>query len=66
MIIERIGWEQSLTVLKVKVRELRPLFALPDPASRTQYRLGELTSVGLRPRTQSHVSDLHLFPRYLS
>ena len=36
VIAERIGWDRSLTVLKVKVRELRPLFAPPDPASRTQ------------------------------
>jgi transposase len=47
VIAERIGWERSLTVLKVKVRELRPLFALPDPASRTQYLPGELAQCDL-------------------
>ena len=31
VIAERIGWQRSLTVLKVRVRELRPLFALAGP-----------------------------------
>ena len=47
VIAERIGWDRSLTVLKVKVRELRPLFAPPDPASRTQYLPGELAQCDL-------------------
>ena len=47
VIAERIGWERSLTVLKVKVRELRPLFAPADPASRTQYLPGELAQCDL-------------------
>ena len=42
VIAERIGWTRSLTVLKDQVRELRPLFAPPDPASRTVYQPGEL------------------------
>lgn len=42
VIAERIGWTRSLTVLKDRVRELRPLFTPPDPASRTTYRPGEL------------------------
>jgi transposase len=47
VIAERISWERSLTVLKVRVRELRPLFALPDPASRTEYLPGELAQCDL-------------------
>jgi transposase len=47
VIAERIGWDRSLTVLKVRVRELRPLFVPPDPASRTQYRPGELAQCDL-------------------
>jgi hypothetical protein len=47
VIAERIGWSRSLTVLKVKVRELRPLFAPPDPASQTQYLPGELAQCDL-------------------
>ena len=47
VIAERIGWSRSLTVLKVRVRELRPLFAPPDPASRTQYLPGELAQCDL-------------------
>jgi transposase len=42
VIAERIGWERSLTVLKDRVRELRPLFLPPDPSGRTEYRPGEL------------------------
>jgi transposase len=42
VIAERIGWERSLTVLKDRVRELRPLFVAPDPCQRTEYRPGEL------------------------
>jgi transposase len=47
VIAERIGWSRSLTVLKDRVRELRPLFAPPDPASRTDYLPGELAQCDL-------------------
>jgi transposase len=47
VIAERIGWTRSLTVLKERVRELRPLFAPPDPASRTDYEPGELAQCDL-------------------
>ena len=47
VIAERIGWTRSLTVLKDRVRELRPLFAPPDPASRTDYQPGELAQCDL-------------------
>ncbi len=30
VIAERIGWNRSLTILKDRVRELRPLFLPPD------------------------------------
>ncbi|MCC2317368.1 hypothetical protein LJN54_05330 [Cellulomonas sp. zg-Y138] len=39
-IAERIGWEHSLTVLKDRVRVLRPYFLPPDPATRTGYDPG--------------------------
>jgi transposase len=42
VIAERIGWERGLTQLKVRVRELRPLFVPPDPVQRTEYAPGEL------------------------
>jgi len=42
VIAERIGWTRSLTVLKDRVRELRPVYLLPDPASRTAYAAGEV------------------------
>jgi transposase len=35
VIAERIGWTRGLTVLKDRVRELRPVYLPPDPASRT-------------------------------
>lgn len=40
VIAERIGWEHGLTVLKDRVRELRPYYLPPDPASRTEYDPG--------------------------
>jgi hypothetical protein len=42
VIAERIGWTRSITVLKERVRELRPLYLPPDPAGRTEYRPGEI------------------------
>lgn len=42
VIAERIGWERSMTILKDRVRELRPLFLPADPCQRTEYRPGEL------------------------
>ncbi|MFL5910251.1 MAG: IS21 family transposase [Gaiellaceae bacterium] len=42
VIAERIGWDRSLTILKDRVRELRPLFLPTDPSQRTEYRPGEL------------------------
>ncbi|WP_200956480.1 IS21 family transposase [Nocardioides sp. Soil777] len=40
VIAERIGWQHGLTVLKDRVRELRPYYVPPDPASRTEYDPG--------------------------
>jgi transposase len=42
VIAERIGWDRGLTVLKERVRELRPVYLPPDPASRTSYAAGEI------------------------
>jgi transposase len=42
VIAERLGWERGLTVLKDRVRELRPAYLPPDPAGRTAYAAGEL------------------------
>ena len=41
VIAERIGWEHGLTVLKERVRELRPFYLPPDPSSRTSYDPGD-------------------------
>lgn len=40
VIAERIGWDRSLTVLKDRVRVLRPTYLPPDPATRTRYDPG--------------------------
>ena len=42
MIAERIGWSYSIRTLSAWVRELRPLYLPPDPASRTTYVAGEI------------------------
>lgn len=42
VIAERIGWSRGLTILKDRIRELRPVYLPPDPAGRTTYRPGEL------------------------
>ncbi|MBB4921898.1 transposase [Kitasatospora kifunensis] len=42
VIAERIGWERGLTILRERVRELRPGYLPVDPVSRTVYRPGEL------------------------
>ena len=42
VIAERIGWDRGLTILKERVAELRPVYLLPDPASRTTYLPGEV------------------------
>ncbi|SFF54893.1 IS21 family transposase [Blastococcus tunisiensis] len=42
VIAERIGWSRSITVLRDRVAELRPVYLPPDPASRTQYVAGEI------------------------
>lgn len=47
VIAERIGWEHSMTVLKDKVRELRPLYTGVDPADRLVHRPGEAAQFDL-------------------
>ncbi|MBB5798687.1 hypothetical protein HDA41_006651 [Streptomyces caelestis] len=40
VIAEWIGWTRGMTVLKDRVRELRPVYRPVDPASRTVYEPG--------------------------
>jgi transposase len=47
VIAERVGWTRGLTVLKDRVRELRPAYLPPDPASRTAYAAGEVAQCDL-------------------
>jgi transposase len=47
VIAERIGWERSMTVLKERVRLIRPEYRPVDPASRTTYGPGELAQCDL-------------------
>jgi len=47
VIAERVGWTRSVTVFRARVRTLRPLYAPPDPAQRTDYLPGELVQCDL-------------------
>jgi transposase len=47
VIAERVEWRHSMTVLRDRVAELRPLFIPPDPCQRTSYRPGELAQFDL-------------------
>lgn len=47
VIAERIGWERGITILKERVRELRPAYLPADPVSRTVYQPGELAQCDL-------------------
>jgi transposase len=42
VIAERIEWSYSIRTLSERVRELRPVYLPPDPASRTTYVAGEI------------------------
>jgi transposase len=42
VIAERIEWAHSIRTLSARVRELRPVYLPPDPASRTTYLAGEI------------------------
>jgi transposase len=42
VIAERVGWTRGITVFKERVRELRPAYLPPDPASRTSYQAGDI------------------------
>jgi hypothetical protein len=44
VIAERIGWTRGLTVLKDRIRELRPVYLPPDPARARPTRLVRLPS----------------------
>ena len=47
VIAERVGWTNSIRVLRDRVAELRPLFVPPDPCQRTHYFPGELAQFDL-------------------
>ena len=47
VIAERIGWSNSIRVLRDRVAEMRPLFVPPDPCQRTYYFPGELAQFDL-------------------
>jgi transposase len=47
VIAERIGWQRGLTILRDRVRELRPAYLPVDPVSRTVYQPGELAQCDL-------------------
>jgi transposase len=47
VIAERVGWTRGKTVFADRVRELRPVYLPPDPASRTSYVAGEIAQCDL-------------------
>jgi transposase len=47
VIAERVGWQRGMSVLRDRVRELRPAFVPADPVSRTAYQPGELAQCDL-------------------
>ena len=47
VIAERIGWEHSMTILKDRIRQLRPLYVGVDPADRLVHRPGEAAQFDL-------------------
>jgi hypothetical protein len=47
VIAQRIGWNRSLTVLKDRVRLLRPLSVPPDPCDRVEYAHGHVAQCDL-------------------
>ncbi|GAA3220443.1 IS21 family transposase [Nonomuraea helvata] len=47
VIAERISWQRSITVLKDRIRQIRPEYRPVDPASRTSYQPGELAQCDL-------------------
>jgi transposase len=47
VIAERVGWTRGKTVFADRVRQLRPVYLPPDPASRTNYPAGEIAQCDL-------------------
>jgi len=47
VIAERVGWTRGKTVFSDRIRELRPTYLPPDPASRTSYAAGEIAQCDL-------------------
>jgi transposase len=47
VIAERVGWTRGMTVFRERVRELRPAYLPPDPASRTSYVAGDIAQCDL-------------------
>ena len=47
VIAERIGWEHSITILKDRIRQIRPEYAGVDPADRIVHQPGEAAQMDL-------------------
>ena len=66
VIAERIGWDRSITVLRERVAQLRPLYLPADPVSRTAYEPGERVQDDFwfrRPRSLSGTGRSPSAPR---
>lgn len=47
VVAERIGWDRSLTILKDKIRQIRPMYTGVDPADRLDHKPGEAAQFDL-------------------
>lgn len=47
VIAERIGWEHSITILKDRIRQIRPEYAGVEPADRIVYQPGRIAQCDL-------------------
>lgn len=65
VIAERIGWANSLTILKDRIREIRPEYVGIDPADRIVHRPGEAAQMDLwfpATRIPTGYGNAEIFP----
>ncbi len=58
VIAERIGWEHSITILKDRIRQIRPQYAGIDPADRLVHEPGAAAQMDLWSRSRGSRSGM--------
>nr|BFF08329.1 hypothetical protein GCM10023233_32980 [Brevibacterium otitidis] len=69
VIAERIGFTHSLTVLKDRLRVIRPEYVGVDPADRLVHEPGQVAQMDLwlpEPRTPTGMGNVLMFPVLVS